>query len=163
MSWSIKLFQVKGIDVKIHLTFGLILVWVAYSWGTAAGAGTAGALFRIVATVLLFACITVHELAHSFVAIGYGLRVRGILLLPIGGVSQIEDMPDKPAQELRIALAGPLTSLAIAVVLFVVLAIVGQLGSATLNLAVPLSSAGWVGMLEYLAAANLLLGLFNLL
>lgn len=163
MSWSIKLFNVRGIDVNIHLTFVLVLIWVAYVWGAGAGAGIAGALFGVVATILLFGCVTLHELAHSLVAMSYGIRVRGILLLPIGGVSQIEDMPDKPAQELRIALAGPLTSLAIAVVLFVVLAIVGQLGSATLDLSVPLSSAGWVGMLAYLAAANLLLGLFNLL
>ena len=93
----------------------------------------AGALFGVVATLLLFGCVTLHELAHSIVAMGYGIRVRGILLLPIGGVSQIEDMPDKPAQELRIALAGPLTSLAIAVVLFVVLAIAGQAASATIS------------------------------
>jgi Zn-dependent protease/CBS domain-containing protein len=163
VNWSIKLFQIKGIDVKIHLTFVLILIWVAYSWGTAGGAGIEGAVFGLVATILLFVCITLHELAHSLVALRYGIRVHDILLLPIGGVSQIEEMPDKPGQELRIALAGPLVSFAISAALFGLLFLAGQLSNASLDLSLSSISTSWAGMLAYLAAANLLLGLFNIL
>ena len=163
MSWSIKLFQVKGIDVKIHLTFVLILIWVAYNWGAAAGPGSPGVVFGLIATLLLFACITLHELAHSFVALGFGIRVHDILLLPIGGVSQIEEMPDKPSQELRIAVAGPLVSFALAAGLYVILLVVGSTTRTPIDLTLSSISPSWVGMLAYLAAANLLLGLFNIL
>ncbi|HLZ08318.1 MAG TPA: site-2 protease family protein [Chloroflexota bacterium] len=163
VTWSFKLFQIKGIDVKIHLTFVLILLWVAYDWGTSGGAGIRGAAFGLVATILLFACITLHEIAHSLVALRFGIRVHDILLLPIGGVSQIEDMPDKPSQELAIAVAGPVVSFAIAAVLFGVLYLAGRPSSISLDLAQFSISPSWTGMLTYLAAANLLLGLFNIL
>jgi Zn-dependent protease/predicted transcriptional regulator len=163
VTWSIKLFQIRGIDVKIHLTFVFILVWVAYNWGTAGGAGVQGAVFGLVATILLFACITLHEIAHSLVALSYGIRVHEILLLPIGGVSQIEDMPDKPGQELRIAVAGPLVSFAIAAVLFGLLFLAGRSSNTSLDLSLSSITMSWTGMLAYLAAANLLLGLFNIL
>ncbi|MEJ2557619.1 MAG: peptidase M50, partial [Anaerolineae bacterium] len=73
MSWSLKLFRIRGIDVKVHLTFVLILVWAAYRWGVGLGAGTTGAVFGVVVTLLLFVCVTLHELAHSFTAMRYGV------------------------------------------------------------------------------------------
>ena len=72
MRGSIKLFSIKGIDVKVHFTFPLILIWAAYHWGVQAGQGATGALFGVVVTVLLFACVTLHELAHSLTAMRYG-------------------------------------------------------------------------------------------
>jgi len=66
MSWSLKLIRIRGIDIKVHLTFVLILVWAAYRWGVSQGAGATGALFGILVTLLLFVCVTLHELAHSF-------------------------------------------------------------------------------------------------
>jgi Zn-dependent protease/predicted transcriptional regulator len=163
MSWSVKLFRIKGIDVKVHVTFVLILIWAAIVWG-AGGAGIGDALMGVVAMLLLFACITLHELAHSFEALRYGLRVRDIILLPIGGVSQIEQPLGKPGQELRIALVGPLTSFALAVVFYVVAALVIT-GNLTSFAGLPESptSEGWLGLVSYLAIANLLLGLFNLI
>lgn len=164
MSWSIKLFRVKGIDVKVHLTFALILIWAAFVWGTTDGGGIGEAMMGVLAMLLLFACITLHELAHSFEALRHGLRVHDIVLLPIGGVSQIEDLPGKPGQELRIALAGPLTSFAISIVLFVATVFVGGAAVADLTSQTPtLSGRGWLGLLGYLTIGNLLLGLFNLI
>lgn len=87
MSWSIRLFRVKGIDVKVHLTFVLILVWAAWRWSGSAEAGLQGALFGVVATLLLFAAVTLHELGHSFQALKYGAKVRDITLMPLGGLA----------------------------------------------------------------------------
>lgn len=69
MSWFIKLFKIKGIDVKVHLTFVLILAWAAYRWSGSTGAGWQGALFGVAATLLLFVAVTIHELSHSFQAV----------------------------------------------------------------------------------------------
>ena len=164
MTWSIKLFSIKGIEVKVHLTFLLILIWAAYSWGVQAGQGTTGALFGVVVTVLLFACVTLHELAHSLTAMRYGATVREITLLPIGGVAQMEEIPAKPAQELKMSLVGPLTNIAIAILLILIclplevhsMMSVGELFQV-------LGTASWRGLVAYLVSANLALGLFNLL
>ena len=74
MKWSIKLFKVKGIDINIHLTFFMILIWAAYYWSGITGAGLQGALFGIAATLLLFVAVTLHELGHSYQAIRFGCR-----------------------------------------------------------------------------------------
>lgn len=164
MSWSIKLFRVNGIDVKVHLTFVLILIWAGYRWSESTGAGILGALFGVVATLLLFASVTLHEFGHSLQALKYGVRVRDITLLPIGGLAQMEEIPEKPGQELRIALAGPLVNFAIAALLIGV----GLLLDARALVALPelvhsLGQVSWTGLLAYLTMANLALGLFNLI
>lgn len=158
MGWSIKLFRLRGIDVKVHVAFVLILLWAAYSWGSAAGAGVEGAIYGIVAILLLFGCVTLHEFGHSLQALAYGVRVRQIMLLPIGGVSQIEEIPDKPVQELRIAIAGPLVSFALAFFFYALAVILG-----TSPLAALTGQIAWSNLPGYLAFANLLLGLFNLI
>jgi Zn-dependent protease len=117
MRWSIKLARVKGIDIKVHLTFVLILIWAAYRWGVSMRAGSRGALYGIVVILLLFVCVTLHELAHSLTAMRFGVRVRDITLLPIGGISRMEEMPKKPKEELIMSVAGPLTNFVIAAVL----------------------------------------------
>jgi len=163
MKGSIKLFSVKGIEVKVHFTFALILIWAAYRWGVQAGAGVTGAFFGVVVTVLLFACVTLHELAHSLTAMRYGVTVREITLLPIGGLAQMEEMPAKPAQELKMALVGPLTNIAIAILLILIclpLGIHSTMGVEELFQV--LGTVSWRGLIAYLVSANLTLGLFNL-
>ena len=164
MKGSIKLFSVKGIEINVHFTFLLILIWGAYRWGVQAGAGVTGALFGVMVTVLLFACVILHELAHSLTAMRYGVTVRAISLLPIGGVAQMEEMPAKPAQELKMALAGPLTNIAIAVLLILIclpLGIRSTMGVEELSQV--LGTVSWRGLIAYLVSANLTLGLFNLI
>src|SRR4051794_18854157 len=117
MTWSVKVLRVKGIDIHVHATFILILIWAAYYWGASINAGWSGALFGVVATLLLFVCVTLHELGHSLVALRYGFQVRDITLLPIGGVSSLEEIPENPRQEFAITIAGPLVNVVIAVVL----------------------------------------------
>lgn len=164
MSWSWRVLRIKGIDVKIHITFVLILLWAAYYWGETSGRGLRGAIFGVVATLLLFACVTLHEFGHSLVAMRYGARVRDITLLPIGGMARMEDIPEEPREELAVSLAGPLVNLVIAAVLIIIGAILNTRSVISWShLTDALQRAEWSGMFVYLAMANLLLGIFNLI
>jgi Zn-dependent protease len=117
MNSSLKLFSVRGIDIRLHITFPLILVWAAFQFGLIAGLGLTGALFGIITISLLFVLVTLHELGHSFAALHYGVPVKQIVLLPIGGVAQLREMPDKPVQEFVIAIAGPAVNVLIAILM----------------------------------------------
>ena len=114
-SWSIPAGRLFGVDIRIHLTFLLLLifVWFAQSVSpTAAGAGRGMVLVGII-----FGAVVLHELGHAIVAKRNGLAVRSIILLPIGGVTLMEDTGahnQNPARDIRIAVAGPLVNLAIA-------------------------------------------------
>lgn len=165
MDSAIPLFKLRGIQVRMHITFPLILVWGAIQFGVLAGRGLAGAAFGVVVTLLLFGIVVLHELGHSVAAQYYGVHVRQIVLLPIGGVAQLGRIPEKPSQELVIAIAGPLVNFALAAVLGLVALLTGldpglgglqgvlqQLGSASLN-----------AVFAYVFVSNLFLGLFNLL
>lgn len=164
MSWSIKLLKVRGIDIKVHLTFVLILVWAAYRWSGITGEGIQGALFGVVAILLLFVAVTLHELGHSFQALKYGVKVKDITLMPMGGLARLEEMPDKPEQELRIAIAGPIVNFAIAAVLFGLGVLLQTRAVISLQeLYTSLGQVSWNGMLAYLTMANLVIGVFNLI
>jgi Zn-dependent protease len=164
MNWSIKLGKIKGIDIKVHLTFILILVWAAYQWGVSTGKGLEGALFGVVVTLLLFLCVTLHELGHSFQALRFGIPVKDITLWPFGGLAQIERMPEKPRQELLIAIAGPLVNLVIGFGLLLVSQVLQIQGWLAIDqLFQVLGDVSWQGLLAYLIMANFALALFNLL
>jgi len=164
MSWSIKLFRVKGIEIRVHLTFILILIWAASRWGVTMKGGTTGALYGVLVILLLFACVTIHELAHSLTAMRFGVKVRNITLLPIGGISQMEEMPKKPSEELRMSLAGPLSNFVIAAVLLLLsIPFHLQADVSAARMSRVLGSVSWEGLLAYLITANIMLGLFNLL
>ncbi len=117
MGTSFRIARIKGIDIRVHITFALALLWAALEWGLWRGLGLAGALYGVVLIALLFVCVTLHELAHSLVARRYGATVRGITLLPIGGVAYLDGEPERPAQEFWMALAGPAVNVALAVLL----------------------------------------------
>ncbi len=164
MRWSIELFRFKGISVKLHLTFFFVLIWAAYSWYVVQNRGVGGALFGVVAITLLFLSVVIHEFAHSLQAIRFGARVKEIVLLPIGGVSRMESMPEKPGQEFVVAIVGPLTSFMIAGLLYVL----GRVLGIELELSVDalrriLASTSLEALLTYLVVANIVLGVFNML
>ena len=164
MSWSIKIFKVKGIDVKVHLTFVLILIWAAYQWSVSTGEGLMGAVFGIVATLLLFTSVTLHEFGHSLQALKFGINVHDITLMPLGGLARLDEIPEDPVKEIRIAIAGPLVNFMIAGVLIVIGLLLNT--QAIISLEELFSSMGqvsWNGMLAYLTMTNLLTGLFNLI
>lgn len=163
MNWSLKLLKVKGIDIKVHLTFVLILIWAAYRWSVNTGEGLQGAIFGIVATLLLFLSVTLHELGHSLQALKFGVKVRDITLLPMGGLARLEEVPEEPNKELRIALAGPLVNFAIAALLIGLGALLNARALVSLEeLQASLGSVSWSGLLAYLTSTNIILGLFNL-
>lgn len=162
MGGSVYLFRIWGIALRMHVTFPLILVWVALQFGVLAGQGLAGALFGIFVTLLLFVVVVLHELGHAYAALRYHIPVRQIVLLPIGGVAQLEEMPEDPWQELVIAIAGPAVNFALAGLLF---PLGWALGFEMLSLRAlrTLGAGGFESIYAYLFSSNLFLGLFNLL
>lgn len=120
MKWSFRLATVAGTEVRVHLTFFLLLIFVAMQ-GMSGGQGMAGALAAIVLVSAMFLCVLLHEFGHVFAARGYGIRTPDITLLPIGGLARLERMPRKPSQELVVALAGPAVNVAIAAVIAVLM------------------------------------------
>jgi Zn-dependent protease len=156
MKWSWKIARVAGIDVKIHATFLLIIIWIGVSYYMTSGT-LAAAANGIIFLLALFLCVVLHEFGHALVARRYGIQTADITLLPIGGVARLERMPEKPDEELRVALAGPAVNLIIAAVLAVVLYATGSLqGLTSLT-----QTSG--SLLQRLLPVNLFLALFNLI
>ncbi len=118
MGWSISLGRFAGTEVRVHLTFFLLVGWFAVTAGSRGG--HAAAIDAVVFILAVFACVLAHEYGHVLTARRFGIGTREITLLPIGGVASIERMPEKPGQELLIALAGPAVNVVIAVLLFTV-------------------------------------------
>ena len=165
MGRSFKIAKVKGIDIRVHFTFALVLIWAALDWGVRQGLGLTGALYGVTFISLLFLCVTLHELGHSLVARHYGAKVRDITLLPIGGVARLDGDMTRPAQELRMAVAGPAVNVALALALgAIALPLLGwrALGGFSLLLG-RLNTLSWERMLVDLFAANVGLAVFNLL
>ena len=116
--WVWNIGRVAGIDIRVHLTLLLLLAWIVGTY-VLAGAGLRGTIFGVLLMIAVFATIVVHELGHALVARHYGYRTRDIMLLPIGGLASLEHMPERPSQELAVALVGPAINLAIAVLLWI--------------------------------------------
>lgn len=156
MAWSWKLARIAGIDVRIHVTFVMLIGWIAMShWndGHDLGAVAEGVGYILV----LFGCVVAHEFGHALTAAHYGIRTRDITLLPIGGLARLERMPDDPRQELWVALAGPAVNVVIAAALFAWLQATGTwepLGAVTV-------ATG--SFIERVLLANVTLVAFNLL
>lgn len=148
MKGSFRLFKVFDISINIHITFILLLL-LALSGGVK--------WVFIIAAVFFF--VTVHELCHSLVAKRFGIKVREITLLPIGGVASMTKMPEKPAQELLISIAGPMSNIAVIIVFFFPLKYL--LGSEVLFH--PISTKSWPLTFAYVYWINLALAGFNLL
>jgi Zn-dependent protease/CBS domain-containing protein len=124
MGWTITIGRVAGTEIKVHLTFFILVVF----WGMAGyqQGGPAGAVAACLLLFALFACVLLHEFGHILMAGRFGVRTPDVILLPIGGVARLQRIPDEPRQELLIALAGPAVTLAIVVALYALLAIDGN-------------------------------------
>lgn len=114
--WTWNVGSIAGIPVRMHLTLVLMLVWIALSYALS-GMGARATGLGVVLVLAIFGVIVVHELAHALVARRFGVVTRDIMLLPVGGIASLEHMPEKPSQELIVALAGPAVNLAIAALL----------------------------------------------
>jgi Zn-dependent protease/CBS domain-containing protein len=156
MKWQWKLGKFAGIDVYVHATFLLLIAWVGYSHWLENNSWN-DVLSGILFILALFACVVLHEYGHALTARKYGIKTRDITLYPIGGVARLERMPEKPIEELWVALMGPAVNVVIAAALFAYLYLTSSL--------VPLSdltvSSG--SFLERLMTVNVSLVLFNLI
>jgi Zn-dependent protease/CBS domain-containing protein len=155
MGWSIRLFDIAGTAVRIHFTFFLLLAWIGtIHWMRG---GPAEAVDGVLFIAILFLCVVLHEFGHVFAARRYGIKTQDVTLLPIGGVASLERMPEKPAQEIVVALAGPAVNLVIALVL------IGVLGARfDLSQMAQLEQAQST-LTGRVAAANVALLVFNLI
>jgi len=149
MRGSIRLFKIFGISVNLHVTFLLLLIFFL-----------SGGIKWMALLLGVFCFVTLHEICHSLVARSYGIEVREITLLPIGGVASMSSMPEKPSQEFFISIAGPLFNLLVVAVFY--LPIKSLLGSEVLFYR-PFSTATWPLTLSYLYWINLILAVFNLI
>ncbi len=165
MNWATTIGTIGGVKIKIHATFVLIIIWAIYNWGISSRWGASGALFGVLLITLLFVSVVLHELAHSFVAMLYGVQVHEIELSPIGGMAKMESLPAKPYQEFMMAVAGPLANLALALPLGLVVVWMVQAGfvRSMRQLAYLMVRPSWQGLILNAFASNIALALFNLL
>jgi Zn-dependent protease len=156
MKWSWRIGRIAGIDLRVHVTFFLLLAFMG--WSGYARAGTlAAALSGIVFTSLVFGVVVLHELGHALTARRFGIGTRDITLSPIGGIAALERAPDDPRAELLIAIAGPAVNIGLALLL--------ALGAALWGTS--LLPGGWMdpdaGLVAQLFWVNVSLAAFNLL
>lgn len=156
MRWSIGLGRIAGIDVKLHITFLMLLAFVWFSqWSASRSVGLA--FEAVLFYILLFGCVLLHEFGHALAARRFGIRTRDITLLPIGGVARLDSTGETPKQELIIALAGPAVNVVIAIGLGIIL-LVTHVAAPTLD------GASLTGnSLALLLSANVFLVAFNML
>lgn len=148
MKGSIKLFEIFGISIEIHITFLLLPLLFGFLAG----------LKGVVLIIGVFICVTLHELSHALQAKKFGVRVDSVVLLPIGGVAAMRSMPEKPSQEFRIAISGPLFNFVLAAILFYpVYYLLGP------RIFFSPSLKSWPHTFAYLYWLNIILGIFNLL
>lgn len=158
MPGSIHLGKIAGIEINVNFSWIIILVFLTWSlavgWFPQIYHGWSTAeywLVSLIAAILLFVSVLLHELAHSLVARARGLPVSSITLFIFGGVSNIEREPGSPGVEFQMAFVGPLTSLVIGAICYLLL------------LPIRTSNSPVAAILGYLALMNILLGLFNLI
>jgi Zn-dependent protease/CBS domain-containing protein len=171
MAASVRIGTVLGIPIHLHFTFLIILPLFAFAFAVGTGSMLGFVLgfgdldsdwvakyaFGTVGAIVFFATILAHELAHSYVAIRYGVRIKSITLMLFGGVASLEEMPRKPRQELVMAFAGPLTSIAIGLASYACMKLMalGDFDSVLYE--------GTALLLGLMAFYNILLAGFNLL
>jgi Zn-dependent protease len=161
MAWSFRIGRIAGIDLKLHVTFALILGLGALQWGGPHGAR--GAAFGVLLVALLFVCVVLHELGHALMARRFGIATHAIVLLPIGGVAQLARSPDNPRHELWIAAAGPVVNLLIAGALLLATIPMGLGGLPEESLRALVTQPTPSALLLWLLGANVTMALFNLL
>ena len=150
MRWSFRLLTLAGIRIEVHVTFLLMVAGLALFQS-----GSNPPLLTVGELLLMFLCVLLHELGHALAARRFGIQTREIILLPIGGVARLERMPEKPIQEVIVALAGPGVNVIIATALAAALVTMGVTPEQLVDRADK-------GVLEFLLLANLAMLLFNL-
>lgn len=112
MRTSIPMGRIAGIPIRVHLSFLLVIAWIAWLGWEEGGWRTSAWAAALI--LLLFACVVLHEVGHSLVAMAFGAKVRSVTLYPVGGVAALESVPRQPFRELAMSLAGPAVNAMIA-------------------------------------------------
>lgn len=156
MRGTFRLVRVFGIDIDIHITFSLFLVFFFLLHG----------IRGLALIVGVFLLVTIHELCHSLAAVCFGIKVRHITLLPIGGIASMPPVSVKPYQELIISLAGPLSNVLILVFFYYPLSLFLSRDILIYPLLVIIGKARYIGEFNVLAHIywiNLILAVFNMI
>src|SRR5579883_3057553 len=158
MPGTFRLVRLAGFEINIHISWLIILVFLTWSlasgWFPALYHGWSPVTYWVtgfIASLLLFLSVLLHELAHSLVARSRGLPVKSITLFIFGGVSNIEREPQSPGVEFWMAIVGPITSIVIGIIAFL------------LYLPIARTNSPLAAILDYLGITNILLGIFNLI
>jgi Zn-dependent protease/CBS domain-containing protein len=162
MESSLKIGSVMGIPIKLHITFLIILPFIAFAFVTAkpplgfsdpAISLTVNIGLSLLAAIFLFACVLIHEIGHSYIAIHNGIKIGGITLFLFGGVSEMEDMPRNPAVEMLMAFIGPAISIVLGLIFAAIYFLVPGVKDNIL----------WGTMVFLLMYMNIALGVFNII
>lgn len=160
MGRSIKIGRAFGIDVKVHWTFFLLLVFFAFLAYNNTGS-VVSALVTVFIVVALFLCVLLHEYGHSIVAQRMGIEIQDITLLPIGGLARMKSMPERPIDEVKVAVAGPLVNVVLAPIFIGLAFLFGFDVTRLTNIFEAQDSIG--NVLLYLGGINIFLVLFNMI
>lgn len=161
MGNAFKIGRAAGIDVKVHWTFFLLLLFFGFIGYVGPPGGILPAAITIAIVLVLFVCVLLHEFGHSLVAQRLGTEVKDITLLPIGGVARFQTLPEKPWDEVKIAVAGPLVNVVLAPVFFGLAFLLGVDLTQVPSILTAQQSLG--GALYYLGIINVALVLFNMI
>jgi Zn-dependent protease/CBS domain-containing protein len=157
MKYSLQLGNISGIRISVHWTFLILIVWVVYR-SIRSGATGIEVAWSVGYVLTIFFCVVLHELGHAFAAKRYNIKTRDITLLPIGGIARLESIPEKPKEELVVAIAGPLVNIAIVALLFPFVSLFFDLAEIQ-----TLEHIGPANFLPLVMTINLWLALFNLI
>jgi Zn-dependent protease/predicted transcriptional regulator len=157
MKLSLYLGSYRNVKVFIHWTFSLLLLWIIIS-NMRQGMPALDILWIIIFVLALFACVVLHEFGHALAAQKYGIQTKDIVLYPIGGIARLEKLPEDPKQELWVAIAGPLVNIGLFIILSAFLSFKGFDMESLEVIKIEPST-----ILLYLASANLILAIFNLI
>jgi Zn-dependent protease len=160
MGGAFKIGRLAGIDLKVHWTFFLLLAFYAFAGYQGSGSLT-NSLVTALVIVALFVCVVLHEYGHSLVAQRLGIEIQDITVLPIGGVARLKSLPERPWDEVKIAIAGPLVNVVLAPIFFAIALVLGAGPLDTANIVQGGNSLGQI--FAYLGFINVALVLFNLI
>lgn len=162
---SISLGNLAGIDIRVHPSLLLAVVWVSYEFGYAAGEGVPGVIFGLTLLTVIFGCVVMHELGHSFMAREFGSGTKEITLYPLGGAAYIERMPANPKREAAVTIAGPLVNVAIAACLLPIVIVIGLIAGfdSSEDFLIAAAEPTVIGLIVSIFLFNIANVLFNLI
>lgn len=157
MKYSLYLGNVRGIKISVHWTFLILILWIVFA-NLRSGSDLSEILWSVGFILVIFLCVILHELGHALAAQQFNISTSDITILPIGGIARLESIPEKPREELIVALAGPAVNLLISAILYPFVTF-----STTLGELETLNKIGPQNFLAALMSVNIWLAIFNLI